>query len=108
MQRDEQVQLPLPLMASTIHLAISLFEHQFHCRQTSLYLSGHILLSTGEQCLLSTWLPVARPEPELDLLGIGDPAVGDDDEDLTWVVATQASTLLLSTHQLDVFPPSRS
>jgi len=67
----------------------------------SIYVRSHVTLSTGERCVVQEWLPVARPDPELDLLGIGDPGVcGQDDEALQWVAPTSSATLLLSTNKL--------
>jgi hypothetical protein len=50
--------------------------------------------------VIPEWLPVVRPDPELDLLGLGDPEVSQEDETLVWVAPTQACLLLLSTTPL--------
>jgi hypothetical protein len=64
-----------------------------------MYLRGHVTISTGERCLITDWLLLVRPDPELDLLGIGDPDLWKADEEpeddaLLWV---DAATLLLSS-----------
>ena len=100
MQREEQVQLALPLSARRIEQAISAFQTQFHSPCCYLYVKGTLILATGERCRAPAWLPVVRPDDDLDLLGIGDPDISDDDEFLTWIAPTDASVLLLSTTRL--------
>ena len=100
MLAEERVHLSLPLSAHAIQQAITAFKQQFKS-ECYLYVKGHVILSTGERCLAPGWLPVVRPDRELDLLGIGDPEVCDADEMLTWVAATHTTILLLSTSRLD-------
>ncbi|GHP00936.1 hypothetical protein KSF_109830 [Reticulibacter mediterranei] len=100
-ERQEQVRLRLPLSARAIQKAITAFCEQFRVPTCSLYVQGHVTIITGELCLIPTWLPVVRPDPELDLLGIGDPDLGEyDDEALLWIAPTSAAHLLLSTTKL--------
>jgi hypothetical protein len=43
---------------------------------------------------------MVRPDPDLDLLGLGDPEVSQEDEALAWVALTRACFLLLSNTSL--------
>jgi hypothetical protein len=96
MQHEEQVRLRLPLTTSAIQEAVTAFQQQFGS-PCYLYVQGHLILSTSERCLAPKWLPVVRSDPELDLLGIGDPDVCDEDETLLWVAPTNSAYLLLSS-----------
>ncbi len=99
MQRHEQVRLLLPLSTQAIEQAIEGFKHQFR-KPCYLFVKGRLLLATGERCYAPTWLPVARLDADLDLLGIGAPEICEDDEALTWVAPTPTAVLLLSTCDL--------
>ncbi len=99
-QRQEQVRLRLPLAARAITKAVTAFTAQFGSA-CYLYVQGHVTIVTSELCLIPDWLPMVRPDPELDLLGIGDPGLGEyDDDDLFWVAPTSSAHLLLSTMKL--------
>lgn len=98
-QREEQVRLRLPLSASYIEQAATAFREQFHAA-CYLYIKGHVTIVTGELCVIPEWLPVACPDSELDLLGLGDPEISQEDETLVWVAPTHACSLLLSTTPL--------
>src|SRR5689334_3162748 len=88
-QREEQARLRLPLSASHIEQAVAAFREQFHA-SCYLYIKGHVTMVTGELCVIPEWLPVARPDPESDLLGLGDPEISQEDETLVWVAPTRA------------------
>jgi hypothetical protein len=93
------VRLCLPLGASHIEQAVSAFREQSYA-SCYLYIKGHVTIGTGELCVIPEWLPVARPDPELDLLTLGNPEIPQEDETLVWVAPTRACFLLLSTTPL--------
>lgn len=99
MRRNEHLRLALPQSARAIQRHMTAFQQQFDS-PCYLFVRGSLLLASGEQVTAPHWLPVVRPEFELDLLGIGDPEFGDEDELLLWVGQTQHAELLLSTSPL--------
>ncbi|WP_040443979.1 hypothetical protein [Ktedonobacter racemifer] len=80
----ESVVLPLPKHIDVIRHAALLYTEQYQVA-VRIQIRGQVMLHDNTICLIPNWVSIAQFDSELDLLGLGDPDMTEDDENLLWV-----------------------
>jgi hypothetical protein len=83
MHVHETVILPLPRRVQEIRAAAALYGEQYHVR-VQIQVRGHVQCEHGIQYEIPRWHTLGDVDPELDLLGLGEP--GADWDQLVWVI----------------------
>ena len=89
----ESVVLPLPKRIDVIRHAALLYTEQYQV-VVHIQVRGQVMLHNDTVCVIPNWVTVAQFDTELDLLGLGDSDMTEDDENLLWVAPLQGEILL--------------
>lgn len=89
----ESVVLPLPKRIDDIRRAALLYTEQYGV-VVHIQVRGQLMLHDNTICVIPRWVSVAQFDAELDLLGLGDPGMTEDDENLLWAAPLEGEIRL--------------